>query len=69
MYTKNEIPNITGTVLVKYVDTDGNKISEDIVKSGTVGVGYSTEKKAIEGYTFKEVQGNTTGQFTEQVQT
>ena len=69
VYTKNEIPNITGTVLVKYVDTDGNKISEDIVKSGTVGEGYSTEKKAIEGYTFKEVQGNTTGQFTEQVQT
>ena len=69
VYTKNEIPNLTGTVLVKYVDTDGNKISEDIVKSGTVGEGYSTEKKAIEGYTFKEVQGNTTGQFTEQVQT
>ncbi|NHI76383.1 DUF5011 domain-containing protein [Lactococcus petauri] len=69
VYTKNEIPNVTGTVLVKYVDTDGNNISDDIVKSGTVGEGYSTEKKAIEGYTFKEVQGNTTGQFTNQVQT
>ncbi|MFQ6323635.1 MucBP domain-containing protein [Lactococcus garvieae] len=69
VYTKNEIPNVTGTVLVKYVDTDGNNISEDVVKSGTVGEGYSTEKKAIEGYTFKEVQGNTTGQFTNQVQT
>ncbi|WP_243416162.1 MucBP domain-containing protein [Lactococcus petauri] len=69
VYTKNEIPNITGTVLVKYVDTDGNKISEDIVKSGTVGESYSTEKKDIKGYTFKEVQGNTTGQFTDQVQT
>ena len=40
MYTKNEIPNVTGTVFVKYVDTDGNNISEDIVKSGTVGEGY-----------------------------
>ncbi|WP_285011309.1 MucBP domain-containing protein [Lactococcus garvieae] len=69
VYAKNEIPNITGTVLVKYVDTDGNKISEDIVKSGTVGEGYSTEKKDIKGYTFKEVQGITTGQFTDQVQT
>lgn len=68
VYTKNEIPNITGTVLVKYVNTDGSKISEDIVKSGTVGEGYSTEKKDIKGYTFKEVQGSTTGQFTEQVQ-
>ena len=69
MYTKNEIPNITGIVLAKYVDIDGNKISEDIVKSGTVGEGYSTEKKKIKGYTFKEVQGNITGQFTEQIQT
>ncbi|WP_285123520.1 MucBP domain-containing protein [Lactococcus petauri] len=69
VYTKNKIPNITGIVLAKYVDIDGNKISEDIVKSGTVGEGYSTEKKDIKGYTFKEVQGSTTGQFTEQVQT
>ena len=69
VYTKNEIPNITGIVLAKYVDIDGNKISEDIVKSGTVGEGYSTEKKKIKGYTFKEVQGNITGQFTEQIQT
>ncbi|WP_339000894.1 MucBP domain-containing protein (plasmid) [Lactococcus garvieae] len=69
VYTKNEILNITGTVFVEYIDIDGNKISEDIVKSGTVGEVYSTEKKAIDGYAFKEVQGSTTGQFTEQVQT
>lgn len=69
VYTKNEIPNATGTVLAKYVDTDGNKISEDIVKSGTVGEGYSTEKKVIKGYTFKEIQGKATGQFTDQSQT
>lgn len=69
VYTKNEIPNLTGTILVKYEDTDGNKISEDVVKSGTVGEGYSTEKKDIEGYIFKEVRGNKTGKFTNQVQT
>jgi hypothetical protein len=62
-------PEKNSSVIVKYVDTDGNKISEDIVKSGTAGEGYSTEKKDIKGYTFKEVQGSTTGQFTEQVQT
>ncbi|MFQ6322508.1 MucBP domain-containing protein [Lactococcus garvieae] len=69
VYTKNEILNVTGTVLVKYVDTDGNKISEDLVKSGTVGEGYSTEKKDIKGYTFKEIQGSATGQFKNQPQT
>ncbi|WP_276421580.1 bacterial Ig-like domain-containing protein [Lactococcus garvieae] len=62
-------PETNSSVIVKYVDTDGNKISEDIVKSGAVGEGYNTGKKSIEGYTFKEVQGNTTGQFTNLVQT
>ena len=36
---------------------------------GNIGETYNTEQKTIEGYTFKEVQGNTTGQFTDQVQT
>ncbi|MGR8774186.1 MucBP domain-containing protein [Leuconostoc citreum] len=69
VYRKNEIPNIIGTILVKYIDIEGNSISGDIVKSGTVGEDYNTEKKDIWGYTFKEVKGNKTGQFTEQVQT
>lgn len=68
VYRKNEIPNIIGTILVKYIDIEGNSISGDIVKSGTVGEDYNTEKKDIWGYTFKEVKGNKTGQFTEQVQ-
>lgn len=68
VYTKNEVPSVTGTVLVKYVDTEGNPISESVVKTGIVGDGYITEQKNIEGYTFKEVQGNSTGQFTEQSQ-
>ncbi|MBK0083332.1 MucBP domain-containing protein, partial [Lactococcus sp. S64] len=51
------------------VDTDGNKISDDAVKSGNVGDSYTTEQKTIDGYTFKEVQGNTTGTFTDQAQT
>ena len=68
VYRKNEIPNIIGTILVKYIDIEGNSISGDIVKSGTVGEDYNTEKKDIWGYTFKEVKGNKTGKFTEQVQ-
>ncbi|EGO5014792.1 LPXTG cell wall anchor domain-containing protein, partial [Enterococcus faecalis] len=53
----------------KYVDTEGNKILDEVVKSGNVGDDYTTEQKAIDGYTFKEVQGNPTGKFTDQVQT
>ncbi|WP_285121659.1 MucBP domain-containing protein [Lactococcus petauri] len=69
VYTKNELPHVTGTILVQYVDTNGQSISEDVVKSGIVGEGYSTEKKDIKGYTFKEVRGNAAGHYTDQVQT
>ncbi|MBO0475323.1 MucBP domain-containing protein [Enterococcus ureasiticus] len=71
---KNIIVTITDKqrgkdVTIKYVDTDENTISDDIVKSGNVGEDYTTEQKNIDGYTFKEVQGNATGQFTDQAQT
>ncbi|WP_307984501.1 MucBP domain-containing protein [uncultured Lactococcus sp.] len=69
VYTENELPHVTGTVLVQYVDTNGQSISEDVVKSGIVGEGYSTEKKVVKGYTFKEIQGEATGQFKDQPQT
>uniref|UniRef100_UPI0024A9D236 BspA family leucine-rich repeat surface protein n=1 Tax=Lactococcus lactis TaxID=1358 RepID=UPI0024A9D236 len=55
-------------VTAKYLDTEGNKISEDVVRSGNIGDNYTTDQKAIDGYTFKEVQGKTTGVFTDQAQ-
>ena len=67
VYTKDPIAG--GDVTAKYVDTDGNKISDDVVKSGNVGDAYTTEQKIIDGYTFKEVQGSATGTFTDKVQT
>ncbi|WP_406834672.1 MucBP domain-containing protein [Lactococcus lactis] len=67
VYTKDLIAG--GDVTAKYVDTDGNKISDDVVKSGNVGDAYTTDQKAIDGYTFKEVQGSATGTFTDQAQT
>ncbi|MBK5077703.1 MucBP domain-containing protein [Lactococcus lactis] len=67
VYTKDPIAG--GDVTAKYVDTDGNKISDDVVKSGNVGDAYTTEQKTIAGYTFKEVQGSATGTFTDQAQT
>ena len=58
-----------GNVTAKYVDESGNKLADDIVKSGDIGDTYTTEQKSIDGYTFKEVQGNTTGKFTDKAQT
>jgi len=67
VYTKNPVK--AADVTVKYVDANGNKISADVVKSGNIGDAYSTDQKAIEGYTFKEVQGSATGTFTDRAQT
>ncbi|MCT4414188.1 hypothetical protein EFN48_11155 [Leuconostoc pseudomesenteroides] len=67
VYIKNPVAG--GNVTAKYVDENGNKISDPVVKSGNVGDEYSTEQKEVSGYTFKEVQGNVTGTFTADEQT
>ncbi len=61
---------ITGAdVTVKYQDEEGSAISPDIVLSGSIDESYSTSQETIPGYTFKELQGNATGTFTDQSQT
>ena len=69
IYVYTADPVAGGNVTVKYVDGAGNTISDNVVKSGNIGNDYSTEQKAIPGYTFKEVQGSASGQFTDQEQT
>lgn len=64
-----DVPIAGGDVTANYVDENGNKIADPFVKSGNVGDEYSTEQKEIDGYTFKKVQGNTTGTFTSDAQT
>ncbi|MFG5394793.1 MucBP domain-containing protein [Enterococcus faecalis] len=67
VYVKNPVK--AAEVTAKYVDTNGNKISDEVVKTGNIGDDYTTEQKAIDGYTFKEVRGNPTGKYTDQAQT
>ncbi|MBO0423423.1 MucBP domain-containing protein, partial [Enterococcus plantarum] len=67
IYTKNPVAG--GDVTASYVDESGNEISSKVVLTGNVGESYTTEQKTIEGYTFKEVQGNPSGTFTESEQT
>ena len=66
-YTKTPVAG--GNVTAKYVDENGNPIADDVIASGNVGDPYSTTQKDVPGYTFKEVQGNPTGSFTDQNQT
>lgn len=57
-----------GKVLVHFVDEEGIVIAQDETLRGKVGEQYTSEAKSIEGYRFKEVQGNATGKFTDQQQ-
>ena len=52
-----------GTLIINYVDSDGNKLTEEIITEGKVGTKYTTEKKNFEGYTFITVEGNPTGEY------
>ena len=50
-------------VTAKYLDEHGKSIHPDVVHSGYLGDGYSTEQLIIDGYTFKAVQGDVSGTF------
>ena len=52
VYTKNEVPVVTGTVTVRYVDKDGNVIAEQVVLTGDAGTEYAVLTKTIDGYTY-----------------
>lgn len=56
------------TVTVNYIDDKGN-ILETLNLMGNVGETYTSTKKDIAGYEFKELQGSASGTFTDKVQT
>ena len=56
--------NITGKVIVNYVDTKGNTIATSSTLSGKVGSSYSTTPKTISGYTLKTIPSNARGTYT-----
>jgi len=59
-----EDPVEEGTVIVKYVDENGNSIATQITKTGQVGTAYTTSAKTIDGYTLKTTPSNASGKFT-----
>jgi len=67
IYTKDPVAG--GKVTAKYLDTTGTQIHDPVVKSENIGDSYTTDQLTIPGYTFKEVQGNPSGTFTDQEQT
>ncbi|MBC1664924.1 MucBP domain-containing protein [Listeria welshimeri] len=68
IYAKTVTPVEQGTVTVNYQDEQGNTVAPSETLKGDVGETYTTVQKDITGYDFKEVQGNTTGEFTAKAQ-
>ena len=52
-------------VVVKYQDTEGNSLTEDVIIDGKVGDSYTTEQKEFENYEFVSVTENAEGTMTE----
>lgn len=67
MYIKNPVTG--GDVTAQYQDTEGNTVSPNIIKAGNIGDSYTTEQLTIEGYTYKEVIGNSMRTFITDPQT
>ena len=57
-----------GPVTVKYVNTEGNQLSEPTVLSGKVGLPYASEAEEIPGWYVVETPSNASGTFTEEAQ-
>ncbi|MGE8075759.1 MucBP domain-containing protein [Listeria welshimeri] len=68
IYAQAPTPVEQGTVTVNYQDEQGNSLAPTETLKGDVGETYTTVQKDITGYDFKEVQGNTTGEFTAKAQ-
>ncbi|WP_429974980.1 MucBP domain-containing protein [Enterococcus sp. DIV0840c] len=55
-------------VTVRYVDTEGNQLSEPSILSGKVGLPYESEAEEIPGWYVIETPDNASGTFTENPQ-
>jgi uncharacterized surface anchored protein len=55
---------IGGNVTVKYINEEGESIEPNMTLTGNIGETYSTKEVSIDGYTLKEVKGNTNGTFS-----
>ena len=62
------IPSKAANVVVHYQDESGNPLTSDIVLSGNLSDGYTTDTKEFNGYHLKSRPTNATGFFSTQAQ-
>ena len=54
---------VSGKIVIKFVDEEGNTLSDDVIINGLVGDKYITASKDIFGYHLLKVIGEETGEF------
>ena len=52
-----------GTIVIEYVDADGNQLADSKTQTGLVGSSYVTTAKPISGYTLKTTPDNASGLY------
>ena len=62
------VPSKAANVVVHYQDESGNPLTSDIVLSGNLSDGYTTDTKEFNGYHLKSRPTNATGFFSTQAQ-
>lgn len=65
IYAKKGSGTEKGVLIVDYQDETGHPLLNSEVTIGEIDEDYETTQKSIDGYTFKEVQGNVTGKYVD----
>lgn len=65
IYAKKGSGTEKGVLIVDYQDEIGHPLLNSEVTIGEIDEDYETTQKSIDGYTFKEVQGNVTGKYVD----
>ncbi len=64
-FEKPKVKYQVGKVTAKYITEDGKSLTDDVNTYDLVGKKYATEEKSFDGYELIEIEGETTGAYTE----
>ena len=67
-YVWQKAEPVSAPVTVNYLDKDRNPIGDAVTLQGELGEAFETTEKSFNFYKIKEVEGDTTGVFTEEAQ-
>ena len=63
IHTSSNKPKVEGTVTARYLTEKQDKLSDDLVTTGTVGSDFTLEEKTFQGYELARIEGKVSGQY------